>query len=57
MNGMQMQSPHSDPLGWIVIVAGMLATVWTIAAAIYWVLRPGEDEPQHAKRLILKDDR
>ncbi len=57
MNGMSMQPPHGDAFGWIVIAAGTLATVWTIAAAIYWTARPGEQSADHPKRLILKDDR
>lgn len=44
-------------LGWIVIVAGTLATLGVIAAAFYWTLRPGERDPRHPKYLILRNDR
>ncbi len=44
-------------LGWIVIAGGAIATVFTIAAAAYWIARPGETEPDHPKRTILRDDR
>lgn len=57
MNDMSMQPAHGDVLGWIVVIAGSLATLWTIAAAVYWMLRPGETDPEHPKNLILKDDR
>ena len=57
MNGMTVQPPAHDPLGWVVIALGALATAWAIGAGIYWTVRPGERDPQHAKRLILKDDR
>ncbi len=54
---MPMQPVHSDPLGWIVIAVGTAATLWTIAAAAYWTIHPGETESQHPKNLILRDDR
>ncbi len=57
MNGMQMQPTHGDALGWIVVVAGAVATLWTIGAALYWTFQPGETNPDHPKYLILKDDR
>ncbi len=43
--------------GWIVIAVGTAATVWTIAIAIYWTVRPGETDPAHPKNLILRNDR
>ncbi len=55
MNG--AQPPAHDVLGWIVVAAGSIATLWTIAAAIFWIARPGETDPAHPKRLILRDDR
>lgn len=57
MNGMAMHPAQGDVLGWIVVIAGSVATLWTIGAALYWTIRPGENEPTHPKRLILKDDR
>lgn len=54
---MTAQPPAHDPLGWVVIALGALATAWTIGAAIYWTVRPGERDPQHPKHRILKDDR
>ncbi len=57
MNGMSAQPPASDPFGWVVVVLGTIAALWTIWAAIYWTIRPGETDPRHPKNLILKDDR
>lgn len=54
---MSMHPSAHDPLGWLVVAIGTLVTIWTIGAAIYWTIRPGENDPQHPKRLILKDDR
>lgn len=57
MNGMMAQpSPH-DVLGWMVVVIGAITTIATIVASVYWTVRPGENDPQHPKRLVLKDDR
>lgn len=44
-------------LGWLVIVVGALATVGTIVAALYWTIRPGEQDPHHPKYTILRSDR
>ena len=57
MNDMAMHPVHNDVLGWLVVVIGTIATLWTIGAALYWTFRPGEYEPNHPKRMILKDDR
>ncbi|MBV8639377.1 MAG: hypothetical protein JO322_14955 [Candidatus Eremiobacteraeota bacterium] len=57
MNDMSMQPVRGDILGWIVVIVGTLATIWTIAATVYWTIRPGETNPDHPKNLILKDDR
>lgn len=44
-------------IGWIIVGGGAAATLWTIAAAIYWLVRPGETEPDHPKRIVLRSDR
>jgi hypothetical protein len=54
---MNMQSGHDGILGWLAVAIGTAATLWTIAAAIYWILRPGELDPQHPKRIVLRNDR
>lgn len=57
MSGMHIQPAGHDPLGWLVVVVGSLATIWTIAIALYWTIRPGEADPNHPKRMILRSDR
>lgn len=57
MNGMHMQPAGHDLLGWIIVALGSLATIWTIAIALYWTIRPGEADPEHPKRMILRSDR
>ncbi|MDQ2866028.1 MAG: hypothetical protein M3R51_07350 [Candidatus Eremiobacteraeota bacterium] len=54
---MEMQPQGNDVLGWAVVVVGAIATLWTIAAASYWIARPGETNDDHPKNLILKDNR
>lgn len=44
-------------IGWIIVGIGAVATLWTICAAIYWTIWPGETDADHPKRLILRDDR
>jgi hypothetical protein len=54
---MNMAPRGNDPIGWIIVAAGTIVTVWTIAAAVYWTLRPGETDPDHPKNMVLKDNR
>jgi hypothetical protein len=44
-------------IGGIIVGIGVAATLWTIAAAIYWTIWPGETDPEHPKRIILRRDR
>lgn len=55
MNGMHMTG--NDPLGWVIIGVGTVATLWSITVSIYWTVRPGETAPDHPKRVILRSDR
>lgn len=56
--GMQMGPPAGgDPIGWVIVIVGAIATLGTIVFAIYASVRPGEADPGHAKYLIFKDDR
>lgn len=44
-------------IGAIIVVVGAVVTVWTIVVSIVWIVRPGETEPNHPKRVILREDR
>jgi hypothetical protein len=45
-----------DTLEWIVVGVAALVSVWVIWRAVLLTLHPGEDEPDHIKRMILRDD-
>ncbi len=57
MNGMQMAAAPHDPIGWTIAIVGAIVTVWTIVISIYWMIRPGENDPHHPKNAILRSDR
>jgi len=57
MNSMVGHPAVHDVFGTVVVVVGAIATLLTIAAATYWTVYPGETDPGHPKRLVLKDDR
>jgi hypothetical protein len=47
----------SDPLGITVVVMGTIATAVSFVLAFRMLIRPGEEEPDHPKRVILHEDR
>ncbi len=57
MNGMQMGPMGNDILGTIVVIAGAVAALWAFVLAFRATLWPGEEEVDHPKYLIFKDDR
>lgn len=40
---------------WIAVVLVALAAMWSIWKAVMYTIHPGEEEPDHIKRLILGD--
>ena len=44
-------------IGALVVVVGTIVTLWTIAVSIRWLIAPGEEQPDHPKRLIMRSDR
>lgn len=44
-------------IGWIVVAVGAAATTWTIVAALRCTIHPGETDPNHPKRIVLRRDR
>ena len=57
MNGMTMPQLTDDIGGWAIVGIGTLITLVSIVLAIYWTIKPGESQPNHPKRLILRKDR
>ena len=41
---------------WTLVGLAALFVVWVIWRAVVLTIRPGEDEPDHIKRMILQDD-
>jgi hypothetical protein len=46
-----------DPLGIAVVVLGTIGTIFTFVLAFRMTLWPGETDPDHPKRTILREDR
>jgi hypothetical protein len=46
-----------DVFGTIVVIAGVIATLYTFVLAARATFRPGETESAHPKLLIFEDDR
>lgn len=57
MHHVTANSFAGDPFGWLIVVGGAFVTGATIILAVRLLLRPGEKEPDHPKRLILDDER
>jgi hypothetical protein len=47
----------NDPLGIVVIVAATIVTAASFVLAFRMLIDPGEEEPDHPKRVILREDR
>lgn len=41
----------------VILVIPVLVTLGSIVACVYWLVRPGERNPDHPKYLILNPDR
>jgi hypothetical protein len=55
---MQMGPPAGgDIFGTLIVVAGVLGTLFAFALAFRTTLRPGETAPDHPKNIIFRDDR
>jgi hypothetical protein len=44
------------PVGWVLIGLAALFVVWVIWRTIVLTVRPGEEDPDHIKYMILDDD-
>lgn len=43
------------PVEWVAIVVVQAIAIWTIWKTVMYTIRPGEEEPDHIKRLIFED--
>jgi hypothetical protein len=43
------------PVEWAVVVLSALAAIWVIVRAVRLTLHPGEEEPDHVKRVIFQE--
>ncbi|MFN2449826.1 MAG: hypothetical protein ABR508_08570 [Candidatus Baltobacteraceae bacterium] len=57
MNSIPMHAPPHDVFGWVIVACGAAATLAVIVLALFWTIRPGETDPGHPKRLVLRSDR
>lgn len=44
------------PVEWVAIVVAQAVAVWAIWKAVMYTLNPGEEEPDHIKRVIFQDE-
>jgi hypothetical protein len=42
-------------LDYLLVAVAIIAVIISIALMVWWLFRPGEDAPDHIKRLILDD--
>jgi hypothetical protein len=43
-------------LDYLIVLAAIIAVVISTTLMVWWLIRPGEDAPDHIKRLILEDE-
>ncbi len=44
-----------EPASWVAIAVGGLAFAWALIRSVRLTLHPGENEPDHIKRLAIED--
>jgi hypothetical protein len=44
------------PLEWVVVGLAAVVGSWVVWKAVRYTIHPGEEEPDHPKRMILGDD-
>jgi hypothetical protein len=54
-NPLAMDLSTLTPLEWVVVGLAALAAVWVIVRAVQLTLHPGEEEPDHVKRVIFRE--
>lgn len=43
------------PLEWTIVAIASIVVVWTIYKAVQYTIAPGEDDPDHVKRIIFEE--
>jgi hypothetical protein len=51
----RMGEPPSGALDYVIVLVAVLAVVVPTGKAVWWLLGPGETEPDHIKRAVLDD--
>ena len=44
------------PVEWVAIVVAQAIAIWAIWKAVMYTIRPGEEEPDHIKRVIFEEN-
>jgi hypothetical protein len=52
----RMGEPPGGPLDYVIVAVAMLVVVLTAIQTIRWLVAPGENAPDHIKRVILDDE-
>jgi hypothetical protein len=47
----------ADPIGMAIVIGGTIATVWTFYLGVRMTIVPGEEQLDHPKHAILREDR
>ena len=50
-----MDLENLGPVEWVVVGLSAVAAVWVIVKAVKLTLHPGEEEPDHVKRVIFQE--
>lgn len=52
----RMGEPPNGPLDYVIVAVAVVVVVVTAIQTIRWLIAPGEDAPDHIKRVILDDE-
>ena len=48
--------PPASPVEYVLAGIAALAAAYALVLAVRWTIHPGEDSPDHIKRVILEDE-
>jgi hypothetical protein len=52
----RMGEPAGGVFDYVVVVLAVIVVIVTTVLTVWWLIWPGEDAPDHIKRLILEDE-